>query len=164
MLFWSSIRDPNIKVRMNNPAVAENIQSVFLEQIRQRLPKNLSLADELAGILSVSRDSIYRRIRGETVLSLEEVKKLCNHYKVSLDSLLSPNSEIISFHKRSIDAIDFTFEKWLNSLLSNLEMISTFPEHEIVYCAKDIPPFFYYRYPNLSLSKKLNNIGNTVIG
>lgn len=32
---------------------------------------------------------------GETVLSLEEVKKLCDHYKVSLDALLSPSSEII---------------------------------------------------------------------
>ncbi|PZR41687.1 MAG: hypothetical protein DI538_00540 [Azospira oryzae] len=138
---------------MSSQATPENIQSVFLEQIRQRLPKNLSLADELAEILNVSRDSVYRRMRGETVLSLEEVKKLCNHYKVSLDSLLSPTSEIISFHRRSIDAVDFTFEKWLGSLLSNLEMISTFPEREIVYCAKDIPPFFYYKYPNLALFK-----------
>jgi len=138
---------------MSNSAATENIQSVFLEQIRQRLPKNLSLADELAEILNVSRDSVYRRMRGETILSLEEVKKLCNHYKVSLDSLLSPSSEIISFHRRSIDAVDFTFEKWLNSLLGNLEMISRFPQHEVVYCAKDIPPFFYYKYRNLSLFK-----------
>lgn len=138
---------------MSNTAIAENIQSVFLEQIRQRLPKNLSLADELAEVLSVSRDSVYRRMRGETVLSLEEVQKLCNHYKISLDSLLSPSSEIISFHRRSIDAVNFTFEKWQQSLLTNLEMISTFPSYEVIYCAKDIPPFFYYKYRNLSLFK-----------
>jgi transcriptional regulator with XRE-family HTH domain len=138
---------------MSHSAATENIQSVFLEQIRQRLPKNLSLADELAEILNVSRDSVYRRMRGETVLSLEEVKKLCLHYKISLDSLLSPSSEIISFHKRSIDAVHFTFENWLQSLLHNLEMINSFPEREVIYCAKDIPPFFYFKFPGLALFK-----------
>ena len=95
------------------PLSTTNIQSVFLDQIRQVLPKNLSFPDELAEVLNVSRDSVYRRIRGETVLSLEEVKKLCVHYKISLDALLSPSSEIISFRKRRIDPENFTLEKWL---------------------------------------------------
>jgi hypothetical protein len=138
---------------MSTSAPEENIQSVFLEKIRQHLPKNVSFADEVAEILNVSRDSVYRRMRGETVLSLEEVKKLCLHYKISLDSLLSPSSEIVSFHKRSIDANHFTFENWLNSVLHNLEMISSFPDREVIYCAKDIPPFFYYKFPGIALFK-----------
>jgi len=138
---------------MSTPAAEENIQSVFLEQIRHHLPKNVSFADEVAEVLNVSRDSVYRRMRGETVLSLEEVKKLCIHYKISLDSLLSPSSEIVSFHKRSIDATHFTFENWLNYVLHNLEMISSCPEREVTYCAKDIPPFFYYKFPGIALFK-----------
>ena len=71
---------------------SNSIQSVFLEQIRAKLAPNLSFSDELAEILSISRDSAYRRIRGETVLSLDEAKILCNRYDVSLDGLLMPGS------------------------------------------------------------------------
>jgi hypothetical protein len=51
-----------------------NIQSAFFDRIRKTIPANVSLVDELAEILDVSRDSAYRRMRGETVLSLDEVK------------------------------------------------------------------------------------------
>jgi len=138
---------------MSNTVSAENIQFIFLDHIRQNLPRNLSFADEVAEVLNVSRDSVYRRIRGETVLSLEEVKKLCNHYKFSLDALLSPSSEIISFNKRSIDPINFTIEKWLTSFLSILEVIEGFEDKEVIYSAKDIPPPYYFKFPGLALFK-----------
>jgi len=135
------------------PLSTGSIQSVFLEQIRQILPKNLSFPDELAEVLNVSRDSVYRRIRGETVLSLEEVKKLCSHYKISLDGLLSPSSEIISFRKRRIDPESFTLEKWLNSILGDLERIESFEDREVIYSAKDIPPPYYFKFPGLTQFK-----------
>jgi transcriptional regulator with XRE-family HTH domain len=135
------------------PLSTGSIQSIFLEQIRQILPKNLSFPDELAEILNVSRDSVYRRIRGETILSLEEVKKLCAHYKISLDALLSPSSEIISFRKRRIDSESFTLEKWLNSILSDLERLEGFEDKEVIYSAKDIPPPYYFKFPGLTQFK-----------
>jgi hypothetical protein len=132
-----------------------SIQTSFLEQIKQRISANLSLADELAEVLSLSRDSAYRRIRGETVLSLDEVKTLCNHYGISLDALLSPTSEMISFRYQAVDHATFTFEHWLNGMLEKLEMIAAYPEKEkeIVYYAKDMPPFYYFTMPELSAFK-----------
>lgn len=129
---------------------ADNIQSTFLEEVRKKIPGNISFADELAELLGISRDSVYRRIRGETVLSLDEVKKICNYYKLSLDDLLSPSTEMVAFHHRSIDHQHFTFEMWLQSILNNLEMISLFPHKEIIYAAKDIPPFYYFQFPFLA--------------
>lgn len=134
-------------------AIAESIQTTFLNQVKLNLPPNLSFVDELAELLTISRDSAYRRIRGETVLSLDEVKKICSHYKVSLDTLLSPNSEMVSFNNRKIDYSGFTFEMWLKSILNNLEMICSFPEKELTYVAKDIPFFHYYAFPKLAAFK-----------
>jgi BetR domain-containing protein len=130
-----------------------SIQTTFLNQVKLNLPPNLSFVDQLAELLTISRDSAYRRLRGDTVLSLDEVKKICSHYNVSLDTLLSPNSEMVSFHNRKIDQAHFTFEMWLKSILSNLEMISSFPEKELVYVAKDIPFFHYYAFPRLAAFK-----------
>jgi len=135
------------------PLSTSSIQAIFLDQIRQILPKNLSFPDELAEVLNVSRDSVYRRIRGETILSLEEVKKLCGHYKISLDALLSPSNEIVSFRKRRVDPENFTLEKWLASILNDLTGLEAAENKEIVFSAKDIPIPYYFKFTNLAQFK-----------
>jgi hypothetical protein len=128
-------------------ALSSNIQSVFLEQVKQRLTPNLSFADELAEVLHISRDSAYRRIRGETVLSLDEVKVLCNQYGVSLDSIISSDAAMVSFNYRMVDGRHFTFDMWLRSILVNLEMLVPFSDRHLIYFAKDIPVFYYFNSP-----------------
>lgn len=130
-----------------------NIQFAFLEKVKKQLPENLSLSDELAEILNISRDSAYRRIRGETVLSLDEVKIICNRYSVSIDALLSPSSEMVSFKLRVLNSGNFSFDKYLQSLLENLEMISVYKEKELIWYAKDLPIWHYFQYPRLSAFK-----------
>lgn len=127
--------------------ITDNIQSVFLEQVKKRIAPNLSLADEMAEVLNISRDSAYRRIRGETVLSLDEVRILCNQYGVSVDSIISNSGEMVSFHYRMVDAQNFTFDKWLKSILTNLEMLLPYPDKQLIYFAKDIPVFYYFNSP-----------------
>lgn len=137
---------------MNPSTVSENIQSVFLGQIRNRLPESASFADELAELLNVSRDSAYRRIRGETVLSLDEVKKLYDQYGVSVDAIISPTSNMVLFQHQAAD-VNYSLEGWLNSLLQNLEMAKSSKELEIIYAAKDIPMFHYFQIPELTAFK-----------
>jgi hypothetical protein len=133
-------------------AGTESIQSIFLEEVRKKLSPNISLADELAEILTISRDSAYRRIRGETVLSLDEIKIICNQYHVSLDALLFA-SDSVSFQVRSLDANHFSFEKYLNFLIDNLDMIQAFPEKELTWYAKDLPIWHYFQFPRLTAFK-----------
>jgi hypothetical protein len=131
----------------------DSIQSVFLEKVRKVLPPNIAFADELAEVLSISRDSAYRRIRSETVLSLDEVNTICQHFHISLGDTISPSSELVSFHNRFVTEHDFTFEKWLISIENNLDMISSFPVREMIISAKDVPIFYYFETPELSAFK-----------
>jgi len=130
-----------------------NIQNIFLDEVKKKVPSNISFADDLSEILNISRDSAYRRIRGETILSLDEVKLICNHYGVSLDSLLSPNSNTVTFRYQSVDYKNFGFEAWFKSILANLEMIHASPEKELIYSAKDVPIFYHFDFPELTAFK-----------
>jgi hypothetical protein len=141
----------------------DDIQASFLEKVKGRLPQNISFADELADLLKISKDSAYRRIRGETVLSLEEVKKLYDRFGISIDVLLSDTSQMVTFHRRVVDHTSYTIEQWLNSVYKNLDFLSTFPNHELIFSAKDIPVFHYFRMPELS-SFKLFFWMKTVLG
>lgn len=130
-----------------------NIQSLFLETVRSRVPPNISFADDLSEVLRISRDSAYRRIRGETVLTLDEVKLLCNHYKISLDALLAPTANTVTFHHRLIGHDNFTFDHWLRSILDNLDTLQSFHQRELIYQAKDLPIFQYFNYTELAAFK-----------
>lgn len=130
-----------------------DIQPLFLEHVRSKLPDHVSFPDELAEVLKISRDSAYRRIRGETILSLEEVRVICTHYKISLDSVLATTADAITFNHRAINTTTFTLHHWLVSIQKNLEMIIQFPQRELIYCAKDIPMFHYFHFPELAAFK-----------
>jgi hypothetical protein len=132
-----------------------SIQSVFLEQLKKNLPKNVSFVDELAELLAISRDSAYRRIRSETILSLDEVKVLTDHFKVSIDTLISPASNQVTFQLNALNQKDFSLEKWFGSILGHLETISSFPQNdkEMIFDSKDLPIFFYFQFPRLAAFK-----------
>lgn len=129
-----------------------NIQSAFLGQIRNKIGDSISFADELAELLNVSRDSAYRRIRGETVLSLDEVKKLYDQYSLSIDAIMSPNSNMVSINHKNID-FHYSVKEWLNSLIQNLELAKSSKDLELIFAAKDFPVFNYFRFPEMAAFK-----------
>ncbi len=137
---------------MGETTDAANVQTVFLNEIRKKLPDNVSFADELAEILNVSRDSAYRRIRGETDLSLDEVKKLYDQYGISFDAIISPNSNMVLIDHQAI-GFNYSLMEWLKSLIGNLEQAKSSKVSEIIYAAKDMPVFHYFQFPELTTFK-----------
>ena len=63
--------------------MAADVQNAFFERVRQKLNANLSLVNEIADVLEMSNDSAYRRLRGETALSLNEAFILANHFQIA---------------------------------------------------------------------------------
>lgn len=131
----------------------ESIQGLFLEHLRKKLNPNLSFVDEIAESLHISKDSAYRRIRGETILSLDEVRVLCIKYDVSIDSLINQENSGIIFHSQSINHTDFTFKNWLKTVRDYLTALNTHQYKELIYLAKDVPVFYYFEHPELSAFK-----------
>ena len=62
------------------------LQIELFNIIKNSLQSHVSLADEMADLLNLSHDSVYRRIRGEKPVSLAELKMLCQHYHIRLTS------------------------------------------------------------------------------
>lgn len=122
------------------------IQALLIHKIKSSLPANLSLADELAELLQVSSDSAYRRIRGETALTIDEILVICNHFRISFDSLASIQTGCVNFTynevKSSADMI-----KYLRSIRDDMVRISKSAEKHITYSAVDVPIFHYFKFP-----------------
>lgn len=128
-------------------------QQLFFQHIKGLLPAHLAMVDEVADVLNISNDSAYRRIRGEKAIALEEIKKLCIHFKISLDQLLHLNSDSVLFTGKLADRTNFSFELYIQDFLQQLQIINSFEDKELYYWAKDVPIPYYYQFYELAAFK-----------
>ena len=50
----------------------------MFQRVQESIPPHCSLVDELSELLKISNDSVYRRLRNETILSIDEVELFAN--------------------------------------------------------------------------------------
>ena len=130
-----------------------SVQSEFFNQIRANLPSEDTLVDVIADILCMSNDSAYRRIRGETPISFDEIGKLSRYFKVSVDKLLNLKADSYIFTGKLANTQDHILDKWLESVLSQFEFMCNYPDCKLYYLAKDLPLAHFFQTPELAAFK-----------
>jgi hypothetical protein len=135
---------------MNN---GREIQQLFFESIKQRLPKHISLVHEIAEILGISYDSTYRRLRGDKDLSIEEMKTLSHKYRISIDSLFGQTNADVLFHPFALKEQEDGFEEWLKLRVIEVKKIAESGIKEVIMVARDLPVYYYFSFPELAAFK-----------
>ncbi|MEO7308132.1 MAG: hypothetical protein ABIR78_14825 [Ferruginibacter sp.] len=125
----------------------------FFQHIKSLLPPNTSFVDAIADLLNISNDSAYRRIRADKPISFEELQKLCVHYKVSLDQFLNLQSDAFIFTGKLGNEVNFVFENWLQEVLRQYSIISSFEKKHIYFLLKDLPFNVHFEIPELAAFK-----------
>ncbi len=128
-------------------------QQSFFQHIKGKLPPHISIADDVAELLNISNDSAYRRIRGDKPISFEELQKLCVHYKVSLDQFLNLQSDAFIFTGKLSNDVNFGLINWLEEVLKQYSIISSFPKKHIYFLLKDLPFNLHFQIPELTALK-----------
>lgn len=88
-------------------------QEKFVAQLKSLIAPNISLADELADLLNVSTDSIYRRLRCQSGFSFDEVATISKKFGVSVDGLLAVDSLQVNFNFNPMFEEKSNFGKYL---------------------------------------------------
>lgn len=124
--------------------MSENIsQKILFNKLRLIIGEK-DFINEISKIIPVSSAGVYRRINGVTLLTIEEITLLSKAFKLSYNELFSytPTDEII--FKFDYDHSKQDFVKYLNSITQNLNYISSFEDHIMIYSAKDLPIWHYF--------------------
>lgn len=130
-----------------------SLQVRFFQYIKEHLSPGLVLVDEVADLLSVSTDSAYRRLRGETSMTMDELGKLARHFNVSVDQLIETSSSEVVFQFKPLSETEFNFMDYLASINAQMEIIASADEKEVVYMANEIPLFHLMHSPELASFK-----------
>ncbi|HTE30603.1 MAG TPA: helix-turn-helix domain-containing protein [Chryseolinea sp.] len=132
---------------------AASVQTRLFQHLRSQLPAHLSMVDEVAEVLQISIDSAYRRIRGEKPLDVEELSRLCRHYRVSMDHLLHLEADSFLFSGQLADGSDLRFGQYLENMHAQFQYVNQLESKHLYYLMKDIPPFVHFQVEELATFK-----------
>ncbi|MDR2691591.1 MAG: hypothetical protein LBB73_04735 [Dysgonamonadaceae bacterium] len=131
-----------------------DVQKLFFEILKSKLPSNYRMADVVGEVLSVGSDSAYRRIRGEKELTLKELMVLSQRFNISLDSITNYESNNILFKYTPLDLNDMNnYYTYMDDLSNLFETIAKSVEKEIYFMAMDIPVAHFTPFLELTFFK-----------
>lgn len=120
-----------------------NIQVDFFKYISKRKSKEETLSTVM-DTLHIQKGAAYKRINGTTLLSAEEMVKICNKFGFSLDTVTG-SDQFMSFEhpflgeESSIDFLD-RYAFYLKPLMDSSS------ESTLTYMANELPIFYYFSH------------------
>ena len=124
----------------------------LFEVIKQKISDRQRLADVIEELLGMSSDSAYRRIRGETELTISELKKICDKFSLSMDEILNYKSNqgaLFRYDPVNLMETDVYINR-AKRIADSLNNIKSASEKEIIYTARTIPLYHLVLYPELA--------------
>ena len=128
-------------------------QTALFEIIKREINGDTSLGEAVGEVLSLSNDAVYRRYRGETLLTIYELEKLSKHYAISLDSLFRSEANRVIFEYQPIAHIDFNMESYLGKIANGLQGIRHHKSPEIMMAINNTHFLQLLNFPHLTRFK-----------
>ncbi len=129
--------------------IEDSIQILLFQKISDQLPSHISLVDEISEILEITADSAYRRIRGDKPLSIYEVRKLCNNYRISFDDMVNTGVDAITFRSNLLEEETFSFKNFLETMLKHFQFFEQNSTAEIVFILNELNILQLMQFPDL---------------
>ena len=141
----------------------KTIQDFLFESILDRFPNRSSAVEAISEMFSLGKDAIYRRMRGDSLLTPDEIGQLAKAFDISLDAFVFENNNTVFFRYSPFTRQVKEFSDYLNQIHSDLELISKLPKSKILYVSAEIPIFHYCLIPEI-IAFKLYVWGRTFWG
>ena len=116
----------------------------FIEALYKKYPKKSQLAKALMDLLSIERESAYRRLRKDIIFPVHELVKIASAWDISLDKITGIDSKQVSFKVQILNYINPS-DKELNDmriLVQNHDYVKNFPDMEYMEVSNQLPRVF----------------------
>ncbi len=127
----------------------QDIQKTLFDLIKNKITGDDTLGNALSDVLSISPDAVYRRYRGDTALTINEVKKLCIQYDISFDTLCQMGEGKVMFSYPPLNTFDFSLETYLDGILTGLKRLKSLDSPELVISVNNLSLFQLLNFPQL---------------
>ncbi len=128
------------------------LNSKLIISIKEALPPQIKVATYLMDLLSIGREAVYRRIRGDVSFDLEELSVISKALSISIDDVLGKNDTTALFSINMIQEESF-FEQYCNSLIFYTDIFSrmkVYPSSQVQGANNELPFSFYLSYEKIA--------------
>ncbi len=128
----------------------KNISKFFIIKLKEKIPKHISVTDEVASILGLNYDAAYRRLTGKVIFNINEVVLLSKTLDISLNELFEvgeSNSYLIR-ETAPIKTLN-DFYGYFESLYNELAPLANNDDASILFGARELPMFYFFNNPLL---------------
>ena len=129
------------------------IQEYLFERLKENYDSQTDLVADLCKLLHLRKDAIYRRLRGDTVLTADELGIICQRYAISLDAIIQDAPSRMFFEFSAFKTPIKSVEQYVQQLDANFKKVRAIPDGHIFYATSEIPVFYYAFFPRLFLFK-----------
>ena len=139
-------------------------QKAFLEALETKVAAG-KLGSYLQRQLNLSKNVIYRKLRGEAPFTADEMAHLSTELGLSMDALrgkansgevpVQPMPPVTSFEGLT---------NYLDNARNQLGLFKTLPKFNLCYTARDLPLFYYFKHAKLAAFKSVVWLDETGAG
>jgi len=132
-----------------NASRSETFQNWFFRQLEQQFDKRGKMVNTVCSTLNLGRDAVYRRLRGDTSLTADELLTLARKFNIQLD-----DEQTSPAQQQKIE-----YPNGLNQVVSELEYYQRLEEQcmrmlklpnlEIDYASPELPLYYEFFTPTL---------------
>jgi len=132
---------------------SDAFQNLLLDAMKEKVPKDITLASILMDILSIGKEAVYRRLRGEVPFTFMETAIISQELGISLDAVVGTGIEKSRpFQIRLIEyadplEIDYSLLEGYSTLLASAQHD---PYSELLMATNTLPQPVFTRYDHLS--------------
>jgi len=123
--------------------------SAFLDSIKNRFSNNEEMVDTIEKALFLNKNSVYRRVRGDTDFTFDEVCTLAQAMGLSLDQLIHPQNNVANCTHRLYNKNDNSLEAFLYDTLQTFRKAIELKNIKLFYSSKGLPFFILLNSPKL---------------
>lgn len=123
-------------------------ESLFLI-LEENYESRTELVQDLCRLLHLRKDAIYRRLRGDTALTADELGLICQRYAISLDAIIQDAPSRMFFEFSAFKKPIKSVEEYVQQLDANFKKVRAIPDGHIYYATSEIPVFYYAFFPRL---------------
>lgn len=133
-----------------------DLNDLFISILKNRIPIENNLSNELANILPLGKEAIYRRLRNEVPFTFEEITTISLKYGISIDNVIGlKDGNAAVFKLTTLDADNFIDDYCENiqGYVNDLRSIQEGASVKASFAFNTLSYFFYLSYPYLSKFK-----------
>src|ERR1700749_1573139 len=129
-----------------NKKIQNPVQVRFFERLKKNIDPGISLPDVLSTLFGITIDGAYRRMRGDTAVTMDEMFKICKHFKIPIEVLTGSDKNHVTFTYESFGEKSLDIDAYLKSIIANLEALKRLPDIHIVFAAENVPGCHYFEF------------------